>query len=242
MKFYTDIHGDVGYIEEGLISEGNAPSVAKNAPSGKSNPELKFDRNTLNDEILDFFGVAGQVKKYCYKRGFKYEKGCGKAAIDKSTNIDCSGFVTSSIYEYATSKANTSNGDKQKYYKAMAGNISDGQGDDNKQKSSENFRAMKGDKNLFVKEVSTEDIKRGDILTYSGHVEIYAGEDDENKKPFVLNCGSNGSINQPGITRSGRNIKDTYCVLHVVSYEEFLKEHPEGYEKYMKSESELNKT
>ena len=236
------IHGDIGYVEEDSISDGHTPGVGKNPPSGEPNPELKFDRSTLNDENIDFFGVAGQVKEYCYKRGFSYVQGVGKAAIDQSSNIDCSGFVTASIYEYAISKANISSGDKQKYYEAMANDISDGNGGGNAQKWSGYFRNMKGDTNFFVKEISKEDLKRGDILTYSNHVEIYAGEDDDNKKPFVLNCGGNGSINQPGITRSGRNIKDTYCVLHVVSYEEFLKEHPEGYEKYINDELDMKKT
>ena len=43
----------------------------------------------------------------------------------------------------------------------------------------------------------------GDILVYSGHVEIYAGEITSNNKAKVYNCGGNTSVKNPAPSTSG---------------------------------------
>ena len=46
-------------------------------------------------------------------------------------------------------------------------------------------------------EISKENVQPGDILVYSGHVEIYAGTDNYGNT-LVYNCGGNDSINASG--------------------------------------------
>ena len=46
-------------------------------------------------------------------------------------------------------------------------------------------------------EISKESVQPGDILVYSGHVEIYAGTTDTGMT-LVYNCGGSDSINSSG--------------------------------------------
>lgn len=61
------------------------------------------------------------------------------------------------------------------------------------------------------KEVKKSEVKPGDILIYSGHVEIYMGMEEGTTK--VYNAGSNNSIRNPGVTNSSRGLNAATKIL-----------------------------
>lgn len=75
---------------------------------------------------------------------------------------------------------------------------------------------------LGWQEVSANDAQPGDIVVYSGHVEIIAKNDPSSTQFRVYNCGSNNSINADGgnsglpeSSNSGRNKSTAVKILRV---------------------------
>ena len=59
--------------------------------------------------------------------------------------------------------------------------------------------------------ISKSKVQPGDILVYSGHVEIYAGKQGSSIK--VYNAGSTGAIQTDGVTNSSRGLGKTTIIL-----------------------------
>lgn len=68
---------------------------------------------------------------------------------------------------------------------------------------------------FFLGEQSPENLMKGDILVYTGHVEFYAGSMD-GSKPRVYSCGSNASMGSENlVTTASRTLSQLKAVIRV---------------------------
>ena len=135
------------------------------------------------NEIVGTSGISGtmiQKAKECHDyvatHGFSYGVGATIPISQGNQHIvDCSSFVSWVVYEAGHTEY--AGGQKTSYY----------------------FEANPSG----FQEVSYSDIQPGDIITYAGHVEIFAGFDGN--QATVYNCGSNSSINAMSPTHPSRD-------------------------------------
>ncbi len=139
---------------------------------------------------------AIEVHNYLRSNGYHYAQTGGAVPRTSSKAIDCSSYVTWVLVE-----ANVSG-----FTSGMA------------QWTSAKFATNP----LGWQEVSANDAQPGDIVVYSGHVEIIAKNDPSSTQFRVYNCGSNNSINADGgnsglpeSSNSGRNKSTAVKILRV---------------------------
>lgn len=120
-----------------------------------------------SDNMVD---SAKEIHKYVRENGYSYAQAGIHLPNYKTKTIDCSSYVTWVILNTGYRSANF----KEGMY----------------QWTSSTFTSNK-EGWYVVKDI--KDAKAGDIICYSGHVEIYAGS-MRNNKPVVYNCGGNDSI------------------------------------------------
>ena len=145
---------------------------------------LSTSFSSANDN--SFLNVARKCHNYLVDNHYRYRKSYGREfPLDASrgTRIDCSGYVSWCIYEYQNGnfEAQTS-----KWFLSNAKKIYNGKEPDNPEFCI-GWKSIKGSDNFIP----------GDILCYSGHVQIYAGPDPERVNRYlVLNAGSDNSLSQ----------------------------------------------
>lgn len=154
---------------------------------GKSAPS----ESSISSSSNSLISSAKKVKKYISSKGYRYGALGSKVENWKnSRTIDCSSYVSAVLYEMNDSKF-------LNWLKKNGGG----------QATSYTFE----DNPFGYKVIKQKDVKPGDILVYSGHVEIYAGKEDGQIK--VYNAGSNGAIKASGITNASRSISATTKIL-----------------------------
>ena len=187
-KYWTKVtHKDsknkthTGYIRNDLLTT-TKPSGSSNATNGS----VAFKRGSKS-----FLQIAKNCKTYYAKNKFTYNKGSGAIPADnsKSTKTDCSAYVCWVLYEYASANGKSS---MKKHYSKHIYSESIG--------NSSYMTKVKVDKKDKLKYAKT-----GDILIYSGHVEIYAGS-SKNGKAVVYNCGDTSYIQNSGSRTASRSV------------------------------------
>jgi len=101
--------------------------------------------------------------------------------IQKSVRTDCSGFVSACVSYYTG----------QDFLTSSSGLLSS------------NNSLLTNSGFTYMPWTGWTNLVPGDILVISGHTEIFAGRDGNTN--MVYNCGSNSSVNNPGITHSSRS-------------------------------------
>lgn len=173
-----------------------------------SNSKLPtFNRNSSN-----LIKIIQNCKSYYATNNFFYslENGVRSIPADSSKTynskrfVDCSSFVSWSLYEYARA-----NGlDSMKNYFSV-------------QRNSATFESIgkMGGNNYLRKISSLSEAKAGDILVTPGHVEFlssYKINYDGSYTIKVYNCGSNASIKVSGVTTSATiHPSQITCILRV---------------------------
>ena len=139
---------------------------------------------------------AVEVHNYVRTNGYHYAQTGGAVPRTSSKAIDCSSYVTWVLIE------------------ANVSGFTSGMPQWNSGKFATNP--------LGWQEVSANDAQPGDIVVYSGHVEIIAKNDPSSTQFRVYNCGSNNSINADGgnsglpeSSNSGRNKSTALKILRV---------------------------
>lgn len=152
-----------------------------NRNKGKKAPSTSSVSSSGSNSII---ASAKEIKKYIANNGYTYGAlGVQVKNAKSSKKIDCSSYVSWVLYN--------------------AGYLDFG----GYQQTDVTFYAN----SWGFKEVKKSDVKPGDILIYSGHVEIYAGMDGNTTK--VYNAGSNNSIKNSGVTNSSRGINAATKIL-----------------------------
>ncbi len=181
----------------------------------------------VNASSAQFYNIAKNVHANFRKGNFTYDSGVLKQ-ITKSpykTNnckiTDCSHFVSVALYKYFPSskrlymRQNTRLKEYQLtskdfynigYYKIFL-----------KRRYYGDFSkaTIKKLSNYFTSiYVSKNNLRKGDILVYTDHVEIFSYM--KNGKMYVLNCGSNSAIKAAGdISKSTHSVKQIKYILRV---------------------------
>ena len=119
----------------------------------------------------DIVQNAIEVHKYVREQGFEYAQAGIYVPAENGSTIDCSSYVTWVLV----------NAGIEGFTEGMY------------QWSSSSFMSNP----YGWEEISKESVQPGDILVYSGHVEIYAGTDDYGNT-LVYNCGGDDSIGATG--------------------------------------------
>lgn len=139
---------------------------------------------------------AIEVHNYLRSNGYHYAQTGGAVPRTSSKAIDCSSYVTWVLVE------------------ANVSGFTSGMPQWNSGKFATNP--------LGWQEVSANDAQPGDIVVYSGHVEIVAQNDPNSSQFRVYSCGSNNSINAnggnsglPESSNSGRNKSTAVKILRV---------------------------
>ncbi len=153
----------------------------------KTAPSSSTVENPSTSVGSDFiYNTALQIKKYISDN--KYTYGALQTEVksaEKSRKVDCSSYVSWVLYKAGF----TQFGGHQQTDRTFYSN------------------------SWKFKEVKIQDAKPGDILIYSGHVEIFSSY--TNKTLKVLNAGSNNSIRVSGVTTSYYNIGQIRKILRV---------------------------
>lgn len=196
-----------GLSVDGIVGPATRRALKNSASSNGSSLLPTFSRNTTS-----LLGIIKNCKAYYANNNFCYSQATGVRRIpaDKSKTyngvryVDCSTYVSWSLYEYALINGKTS---MEKYFST--------------QKTSSNFASIGAQGgNSYLKVVSgLSNAKPGDILVTQGHVEFFysytkTGTNRVNIK--VYNCGSNNSVKVAGLTTSGTtNPSDIQYILRV---------------------------
>lgn len=188
----------------------------------------------VNASSTQFYNIAKNVHADFRKRGFTYELNVLKQITNapyRTNNIytnrktraitDCSHFVSVALYKYFPPqkrlymRQNTRLKNHQLtskdfynigYYKIFL-----------KRKYNSDFSkaTIKKLANYFTSiHVSEKNLRKGDILVYSNHVEIFSYM--KNGKMYVLNCGTNPAIKAAGdVSKSNHSIGQIKYILRV---------------------------
>ena len=168
------------------------PQVCNNDTRRKYSKEI-YNRNkgkkavsssSVNTSSNKIIASAKEIKKYISSNGYTYGAlGVQVKDYKKSKTIDCSSYVSVVLYNAG--------------YKQFSGG----------QASSYTFE----DNPWKFDVIDKSKVQPGDILVYSGHVEIYAGKQGSTIK--VYNAGSTGAIQTDGVTNSSRGLSKTTIIL-----------------------------
>ena len=160
-------------------------------------------KNELNkkkeESSIDWIGSVQKAKKAIAESNAGYTYGgSAKVNVDGKDYIirnDCSGFVS-----FALALAGLLKNENTKFTSVTFGDGS--------------FRSSLTLPDFFgrVDVSSMSDLKVGDILCYSGHVEVFAEAPDSGSKPIVYNCGSDASAGKSGVTKSGHTFSQLVAV------------------------------
>lgn len=162
---------------------------------------------TAHATNYQYLEVAKQCKKYIVNNSYHYSQKCSREYPLNQKNgkgIDCSGFVSWTIYEYQNGffEYRTS-----KWFLSTAKKLY------NHEKSdlplyTRGWEGIKGAKNFMP----------GDILCYSGHVHIYYGIDyNERDHYLVLNTGNDKAIKEVTTSISGSRFREAKYAIRLPS-------------------------
>lgn len=187
------VDGIVGPATRKALKHGNTTTNSNSLPT--------FNRGNTN-----LLSIIKNCKAYYANNNFTYSTANGVRSIpaDKSKSysgkhyVDCSSFVTWSLYEYALANGKTS---MQNYFSY--------------QRNSATFAQIGANGgNAYLKVVSKKSgntpvnlslAKPGDILVSNGHVEFFSSYTNPSGNYVnikVYNCGSNNSVKKTGLTTS----------------------------------------
>lgn len=192
---------------DGIVGPATRRALKNSSLASNSNSLPTFSRNTKS-----LLGIVRNCKAYYANNNFYYSQAAGVRSIpaDKSKTyngiryVDCSTYVSWSLYEYALINGKTS---MEKYF--------------SNQKTSRDFASIGAQGgNSYLKVVNgLSNAKPGDILVTPGHVEFFYSytKNGTNKVNIkVYNCGSNNSVRVAGLTTSGTtNSSDIQYILRV---------------------------
>ena len=205
---YVKYNNTYGYINSKYLSFNQTLQI----PS--SNNLTSFSRNSSS-----LIQIIKNCKSYLANNNFYYSTANGVRTIpmDKSTSysgkyyVDCSSFVSWALYEYARANGNLL---MQNYFNYQRNSATFAQIGANGGNNYLSVVSAKGNS-----KVNLELAKPGDILVSNGHVEFfnsYTKCSNTYVNIKVYNCGSNTSINSPGITTSATlNPADITYILRV---------------------------
>ncbi len=202
----ADFDAKCGFHENGVIGPGGHTASTPFTIQEKADYTAWLYEKQL-EFWNDFFGEYGtlgsgggtivdnaiKLHEYLRTNGYTYAQlGISVPNLNGRT-IDCSSFVTWVLVN------------------AKVEGFTEGMG----QKSSWDFEGNQ----WGWQEVSIEDAKPGDIVTYNGHVEIIA-ENDPNSNTFrVYNCGGNSSIQAEGtkdLPESSMSGRSKFSSTHIL--------------------------
>lgn len=186
---YVKYNNRYGYISSTYLSKV-APTISTTT---SSDALPAFNRNSSN--LMD---IIKNCKTYYSQNNFYYSLANGVRSIpaDKSKSynsryyVDCSSYVTWVLYEYARANGNAA---MQNYFSY--------------QRNSATFASIGSNGgNAYLTVVNgLANAKTGDILVTPGHVEFLSSYTKNSNGTYtikVYNCGSDSSIQAPGITTS----------------------------------------
>ena len=203
---YAKWNNTYGYIYSKYLS-----STIQTTTTTSSLPT--FQRN--NTSLL---GIIKACKTYYASNNFSYNLADGTRTIpadqsklyNGSYAVDCSSYVTWVLYEYALANGKTNMKNYFSYQRNSATFAQIGANGGNDYLS---VVSKKG-----TSSVNLALAKEGDILVSNGHVEFFSSytQNGNTVSLKVYNCGSNASIQMPGISTSAtKNISDITYILRV---------------------------
>ncbi len=157
-----------------------------------TNPKYLAETGLGSPEASDnMVGAAIEVHKFVRENGYSYKQLGVNVPNYKTKTIDCSSYVSWAILNAGY----RSNKFKEGMYQWTSITFYN---------NSEGWEVIKDISNA----------RAGDIICYTGHVEIYAGS-TKGKKPVVYNCGGNASIAAKESSTSSHTTSQIKKILRV---------------------------